>query len=197
MVFVAQCNIRSLNTSATFVENLCIKRDIGMLGLSEIWHPDVNRINVLNTWKWYTSTRVNREGGGAAIIVRPDLKSFERRDLTFIGIEAVWCEITIQNINILVCSIYIPPDDNTAMNLFIVHLQKVSSLRNILIVGDLNAKHPQWYNSRTNNLGEILNKYLLTSPFIVMNDESKTYKESIIDLTIARECKDLIQQWSA
>ena len=78
MVFVGQCNVRSLNTSASFVENLCIKRNIGILCLSEIWHPDVSKINVLNNLRWYTSIRGSQEGGGAAIIVKPDVKSFSK-----------------------------------------------------------------------------------------------------------------------
>ena len=89
MVFVGQCNIRSLNTSASFVENLCIERNIGILCLSEIWHPDVSKINVLNNWRWYTSIRESQERAGAAIIVRPDVKSFSRPDLTLVGLEAV------------------------------------------------------------------------------------------------------------
>ena len=197
MVFVGQCNIRSLNTSASFVENLCIKRNIGIPCLSEIWHPDVSKINVLNNWSWYTSIRESQEGGGAAIIVRPDIKSFKRPDLTVAGLEAIWCEVTIGFINILICSVYIPPDNQADMHLLISQLRKMELEQNVLIVGDFNAKHPQWYNDKTNNLGNIFNKYLLTSPYIIVNDESKTYKQSIIDLTIVKGCKDIIKEWSA
>ena len=118
---------------------------------------------------------MNHVGGGAVIIIRLDLKSLKTRDLTVIGIKAVWCKINIQNTNILVSSIYIPPDDDTAMNPFTLHLQKVSSHRNISIVSDFNAKHPQWYNSRTNNLRESLNKSVDISLYS-MNDELKHTK---------------------
>ena len=91
MTFIGQCNIRSLNTSATFVENLCQKKDLGILALSEIWHPDYEKTNLLNSWIWYKSEREHREGGGAAIIFRPDVKSSPSEDLKCTCLEAALC----------------------------------------------------------------------------------------------------------
>ncbi len=62
-----QCNIRSLNTSTKYVEDLVRKTQIRMLAFTEIWHPDANT-NLLLGWRWYKNERKNREGGGAITI---------------------------------------------------------------------------------------------------------------------------------
>ena len=68
---------------------------------------------------------------------------------------------------------------------------------NIILTGDLNAKHPLWYNSTTNKLGEILGDFLLTSDsdLLLVNDDSRTYKDSVIDLTIVKGCRNIIRNW--
>ena len=101
-----QGNVRSLNTSCKFVEDICLKEKIKVLCLSEIWHPDVQNINFLLKWGWYKSVRVEKEGGGAAIIVRPDVKSVPRRDISA-EVEMTWCELYIQNTVILLGCVYL------------------------------------------------------------------------------------------
>ena len=94
-----------------------MKTDIRMLLFTEIWHVDANH-NLLSQWRWYKNERTNREGGGAAIVVHPSVKSWPRKDLKRDGIESAWCEISIDNKSILVGSIYIRPDDTIAMEAF-------------------------------------------------------------------------------
>ena len=77
-----------------------MKEQIKVLCLSEIWHPDVANIKFLHKWAWYKSVRTEQEGGGAAIIVRPDVKSVERPDITA-DVEMSWCELYVQNTSIL------------------------------------------------------------------------------------------------
>ena len=97
VIKVAQCNIRSLNTSGKIIEDLCKLQNIGILSLTEIWHPEVSQLKFLHTWLWNTSIRVNREGGGAATIINPMIKSYPRKDLNNPLLEAVWCEIYVEN----------------------------------------------------------------------------------------------------
>ena len=103
---VGQCNIRSLKTSTKYIEDLVMKTDIRMLLFTEIWHVDANH-NLLSQWRWYKNERADREGGGAAIVVHPSVKSWPRKDLKRDDIESAWCEISIDNKSILVGSIYI------------------------------------------------------------------------------------------
>ena len=93
---VGQCNIRSLNTSAKYIEDLVTKTNIRMLLFTEIWHPEAN-MQLLHSWRWYKHEREGREGGGAAIVVHPGIKSWPRKDLELQSLEASWCEISIND----------------------------------------------------------------------------------------------------
>ena len=86
---VAQCNIRSLNTSGDLIEDMCKIQQISILSLTEIWHPEVSQLKFLQTWTWNTSIRENREGGGAATIINPLIKTHAREDLNDPLIESV------------------------------------------------------------------------------------------------------------
>ena len=147
MVNIAQCNIRSLNTSTKYVEDMCIKSNLSIICLSEIWHPNFKNLRFLHSWKWIKSERIEQQGGGVAIILHPSIKYIPRDDLKVPLLEAVWCEVVIDNVSILLCSAYIVPEDTVKMNLLIETLKKIENkFRNIIIVGDLNAKHHMWFN---------------------------------------------------
>ena len=189
-----QGNVRSLNTSCRFVEDICLKEQIKVLSLSEIWHPDVTNINFLHQWKWYKSVRVGQEGGGAAVIVCPDIKSVPRREITA-DVEMVWCELYIRNTALLLGSVYVRPGDRVAMAELIKIMNSLKD-RNIIVTGDLNAKHTAWFNDDVNTLGEDLNEFINASDYIVMNDEVPTYQNSIIDLTLVKGCTNLFSEWN-
>ena len=194
---IAQCNIRSLNTSNKLIEDMCGLQGISILSLTEIWHPDVSQLKFLHKWMWNVSIRTNREGGGAATIISPLIKSHPREDLNNPLLEAVWCEIYLENRKILVGSVYIPPDEDESMMLLIETLKVVSSYENVIVMGDFNAKHPMWYNDDSNKLGDQLSEYLTTSDLTIANDDMPTHKSAIIDLTLVKGCKNLISNWSA
>ena len=109
MVKVLQSNIRSLNTSAKFVEDLIVKNNLNIISLTEIWHPDSANLKFLNKWTWYKTERKEQEGGGAALIVNPEVKSFPRKDLKNNNLEASWCEVIVEKKRVLIGSVYIPP----------------------------------------------------------------------------------------
>ena len=168
------------------------------MSLTEIWHPEVTSLKFLQKWIWNVSLRVNKEGGGAATLINPQIKTHPRKDLNDPQLEAVWCEIYVQNKRILLASVYIPPGQESEMDLLINTLETVSSSNeNIIIMGDLNAKHPMWYNNESNTLGNKLSSYLTCSEFNIANNSMHTYKSSIIDLTLVKGCKNLLSNWSA
>ena len=86
---LAQCNIRSLNTSSKLIEDMCRLQEISILSLTEIWHPDVSQLKFLHKWMWNVSVRVSKEGGGAATLINPMIKSHPRKDLNNPLLEAV------------------------------------------------------------------------------------------------------------
>ena len=102
----------------------------------------------------------------------------------------------------MICSIYIRPEEGLeeeiAMEKWLNQLDTVArNHENIILTGDLNAKHQMWYNNKANKLGERLSDFLVTNEnnFLIINDESKTYKDSVIDLTMIKGCRNLIKNW--
>ena len=175
---VGQCNIRSLNTSTNYIEELVKKTNIRLLLFTEIWHIDENK-KLLSQWRWYKNERNDREGGGAAIVVHPSIKSWPRKDLEVELLESAWCEVSIDNRRILIGSIYIPPDDEIAMGILVKQLEVLDrEYDDIIITGDFNAKHQLWFNDVKNKLGVELAKFLLSKEFVLLNSEAKTLKNS-------------------
>ena len=192
---VGQCNIRSLNTSTSYIEDLVNKTNIRLLLFTEIWHVDANK-KLLYHWRWYKNERIDREGGGAAIVVHPSIKSWPRKDLYKDHLESVWCEISIDNRRILIGSVYVRPDDLVAMGILLKQLEEVDrEYDDVILTGDFNAKHQLWYNEGQNKLGVELADHLLSKDLVILNSEEKTFKNSIIDLTLAKGCHQLIKQW--
>ena len=140
VIKVAQCNIRSLNTSSKLIEDLCKLQEISILSLTEIWHPDVSNLKFLHKWTWNVSIRNNREGGGAATLVSPQIKTVSREDLNNPSSELVWCEIYVENRKILLGSVYVPPENEQDMDLLIETLKSISNdNENVIVMGDFNA----------------------------------------------------------
>ena len=137
---VGQCNIRSLNTSTKLIEDLVKKTQIRMLAFTEIWHPDANK-NLLSSWRWFKNERKEREGGGAAIVLHPSIKSWPRDDLKLEEVESAWCELSLNNQRILVCSMYVAPGDEAAMDRWLTQIEQLQHENpSMLLTGDFNAK---------------------------------------------------------
>ena len=75
-------------------------------------------------------------------------------------LEAIWCDIYVDNRKILLGSVYVPPEDEDSMDMLIETLKTVSCHENVIVMGDFNAKHPMWYNTVSNELGNRLSEYL-------------------------------------
>ena len=87
---IAYANVRSLNTSFNLVETACLKQQIKIHGLSEIWHPDNTvKDNVKQTWNWIATERQGTRGRGAGLMISKEYKIFERKDLKSSNLEAV------------------------------------------------------------------------------------------------------------
>ena len=75
---VGQCNIRSLNTSTKYIEDLVKKTNIRVFAFTEIWHPDANK-NLLSGWK-------TRESSNIGLSMKPRKKlDYRFRPIRFDG----------------------------------------------------------------------------------------------------------------
>ena len=142
--------------------------------------------------------RDDREGGGSAVVIHPSIKSWPRKDLDVEGVEGVWCEVSLCNKRIVIASIYVRPDDEATLKKVIDHLATLEDTHeNIIVTGDLNARHQMWFNENSNKLGDLFAPFLLSSQLIMMNNYDRTYKKSVIDLTLVKGCQQNITDWKA
>ncbi len=198
IMLFAQLNARSINTSFQLVERIIQQKGIDVLLITEIWHPNFSKATFLKNWRWFTSERQNRQGGGAAIVVNSNVKAIERKDLQNKDkFESAWSDVYIGEKKYLVCSAYIPPKCRNDMKFFLEQVKDVAAQTDRLVVtGDLNARHPFWYNTNTNALGDQLYLHVNDLDPQILNDRSFTYKKSVIDLTLAyNQCKNEIKNW--
>lgn len=195
---IAYANVRSLNTSFNLVETACVRQQIKILGLSEIWHPNNSvKDTVRQSWHWIATERNGERGGGAALMIAKECKVFERKDLKRDNLEAVWSNIYSVEGNFILGSIYIPPNNSISLR---VLFQVLDDLRQqslpIILIGDFNAHHSYWYGENANKLGTELFEYLSDKDLSIINTEQPTRKDKIIDLTIvSNRLEGKISKW--
>lgn len=106
----AQANLGSINTSYNYVERIIKQKNINVMLLTEIWHPNHKKSTFLKNWRWWDITRKDKAGGGAAIVVDSSIKAIKVKDLNVGTSESVWIEIYVNNKKILLGSAYAPPE---------------------------------------------------------------------------------------
>ena len=105
---------------------------------------------------------MNNRGGGVALAISKNIKIFERKDLYDKEIEAVWCNVYINDIKFVISSVYIPPNNLKMINkLFSVVNRVLGEKLPVLLIGDFNAHHQYWQDKSSNKLGEILQEYVV------------------------------------
>ena len=166
---IAYANVRALNTSFNPVETACLRQQIKILGLSNIWHPDSNvKDSVKQDWNWIATERKEGRGGGVALMISKE-KIYERKDLKCSNLEAVWCNVYSSEGFFLVGSVYIPPNDTKSLKAI---FKVMNGLRDnqsppFVLVGDFNAHYPYWYVADANKLGDELFEYLVDKNYIL------------------------------
>lgn len=106
----------------------------------------------------YTIYRKDKEGdgGGVLIMVKSGISHTLRIINNLNHIEAIGVEVSINNINTTIISVYVPqnkllPDD----------LNKLLRLNNhVIISGDMNSRHRQWNCHSNNKNGKTLLNYI-------------------------------------
>lgn len=111
-------------------------------------------------------------------------------------IDALFCVITIKSQRMLVCSMYIPPNNvqklNKLFQLISAAQSAMTSLKcsGMMVAGDFNARHTDWGDRTCNSHGAALSDYLRQSHLSAINQTSQNTflcenGGSTIDLTIA------------
>ena len=65
-----------------------------------------------------------------------------------------------------------------------------------MLIGDINAHHPYWYDYSANKLGNELHNFIVDKDLVVLNNAEPTRKDRIIDSTIvSTSFSDKISNW--
>ena len=110
-------NIQSVNTSLSLLRNTMNRLHIDVALLQEIWHPVNNTININNYSSPIIKVRQGSEGGGVAIITHQNVKCVHLKEYDMAGLEAVWADIKLDDLRMVVGSVYVPPGDFSALAL--------------------------------------------------------------------------------
>ncbi len=140
--------------------------------------------------------RPDRQGGGVAIYIREGMNASQRLDLSIIGIESVWLELSTNQRKLIIGGIYRPPDASN--NHWVLLEESIDrafnqSCENIIIAGDfnMNVQH-----SNTNKISRLITSYnaeqLISTP-----THFTEYSSSLIDLIIVKDTRHIITSFVA
>jgi len=112
-----QNNIQSVSTSLPLLCHIRQRLQINIALLQEAWHPMDDTINIRSYARPILKLRQGSEGGGVAIITRQNVKTVHLYEYDVAELEAVWADVTCNNIFVVVGSVYIAPGDMTALDI--------------------------------------------------------------------------------
>ena len=182
-------NCQSFNTAKADIECLCSRYSVDLLCLNETWE-DPNHPCCFSNWSKICSKARADKHGGVAIFCNPRSDTFTVSpcnlfDQPNLEICAVKIHTNMGKTIFVLCA-YVPPQKEDQLNSLATVLD-TKGVDNIVLVGDLNGKSPEWGNLTTDKHGEILEGMLSKNNLIVHNDGQPTRrgKSSIIDLIIS------------
>ena len=120
--------------------------------ISETWFNQ-SSLTQLNNYSLYSRNRETVRGGGVAIYIRNDLKSYEVNDsaLSNPNCEQIWCHLSVGKDSVLIGCIYRPPFSSRETNVDIIKsinrakkLKDLKQYNGLIIAGDFNLSDIDW-----------------------------------------------------
>ena len=149
---------------------LTIMQDINpaVIALQETKLNDGVPLSIKHFDKIYRKDR-NCHGGGICIAIHNSIPSHEIALNT--NLEMVACRVMFKNTNLTICNVYFNKDANISSE----ELDILNSLPPpVLLVGDINGKHPSWGAPTSNSRGNIINDWALENDKFILNDGAPT-----------------------
>ncbi len=168
-------NIRGISGKKEELIQLLNEKNISAASINETFLTNKSRINIPG-YNIIRKERQSRQGGGVAILIR---KNTEYSEIDY-GLSLQQLNgneyVTIRMKNhlhhlITIISIYCPPGTRPSAELF----QAISTSDHTIIMGDLNAKHTDFYCNTTNTNGNALKQILNNTSLSIINTNEPTY----------------------
>ena len=174
--------------SCSALQNYVIENEIHIVALCET----VKDVKGDHFQGYKSFSKLNHRG--ASLSVANQLPSTKLNELENDQLDAVFAIITTRNEKLLVGAVYVPPEIQILMKVFLQTLEAVhvfcrnNDIKNMLILGDFNARHFAWNDHTTNKNGSLLYDEINQSSFEVFAPNVPTFKsrngESTIDFCI-------------
>ena len=134
---------------------------------------------------------ISEEGQGCALLIKRGYPC--QRIQIPSKFESITVGITIQKEPYIISNVYLSPNKRFTMEDMDSFYQNIMSIKpkpkNIIILGDFNARHLMWGDSTTNPRGRILEDFMENNQIYYLNDDEPTHissngSMSNIDLTL-------------
>ena len=156
---VLSTNIRSLTKHLTELKTIVSNIETDVIALQEIWNPHAGYVSINNYHKIEMKKREKKRGGGVALYIKKDIKYELHKKLNEINlekIELIAATLKLNEGNVIVISIYRPPDSD--IKLTIKDLDKIliaTGENKTVICGDLNIDTATTNNQETVYLNKL------------------------------------------
>ncbi len=192
-VNICSFNSRSIRNKIPEISHFLSANRIQILAVSETWLGPTISDTAIKIPNFQPPLRKDRceLGGGVCIYVSNQLPCRRREDLEMEGIEVIWIEVFgVFKRPVLIGCCYRPPSsDRSFYDLLEKIIEKVIN-KNVLLLGDFNAKNNDWYSGDCTNangvlLKDVVDNYCFTQ---LCNEPTHLGKngrpESLLDLAI-------------
>ena len=163
------------------------------MAVSETWlKPSINI--VIDNYKVIRNDRLLQRGGGVCLIIHNSLCFSTINVPGSIGNESVTVQLNDcirGKQDLYVTSLYNPPD-TTINSAFLSTLLALGD--HSLVLGDLNAHHPSWRSSSSNNSGNVIYDLHCENKLTILNNDEPTYEpmdnpdyKAILDFALCTE----------
>ena len=174
-------NSRSLRNKIAEISSFVSTHQVQIMAVSETWLgptiPDTS-ISLPNFQAPFRKDR-NEFGGGVCILVSDQLPCRRRADLESRDLELIWIDILLtRKRSILLGCCYRPPSSTSDFyNKLESSLENVAD-KDVILLGDFNAKHKQWCREDPTNRHGIALKELMDSLNFVQLCSSATHLDN-------------------
>lgn len=169
-LFVGLLNINSLKRKIRYVEKTVKKYNLNILAVCETkLGPKISKSDVnIEGYQLQRNDR-NQKGGGVALYVSNHIETNLRPDLMVSGVEAIWSEMILPHVSLLVGCCYRPRARNEDDLNQICEMMKLASKEEkpILLMGDFNInwfKNSQMKRKIMSKSGEYGLKQIVARP---------------------------------
>ena len=193
VIRVGQINIDGLSKHSTIaLDKFISDHSIDILALQEVGSTRPND-DIFIKKTFYYSYAARGVGLAVSNTLRPDLVP----ELIDSEVDATFATLTIGNTSVVVGSCYCRPEINSTKSLkeLLAHIKKAwawcksKKIRNMVVLGDFNARSVSWGDTISNARGKLLSEYVERSDDILLHSAgNKTFLHSaggsVIDLTL-------------